>query len=171
MRLELRPRCAGSALQDRCAHHDFARRALVRRRARALGRVWVRQALADGVTCLSMVALAPRATLPASDGHCLTSMALEQSGHDRPAELCNVLSGGHLAGRRRCKWQRGGWTVLPRQPRKVTEVTHAVWSYSRAHVYSVWVTHPIAMFAGFMSWRDRRRLRTGNKPAGSGRIA
>lgn len=54
---------------------------------------------------------------------------------------------------------------------KLTEVTHALWSYSRAHVYSVWVTHPMAMFGGFMSWRERRRSRTGNKPAGSRRIA
>jgi hypothetical protein len=33
---------------------------------------------------------------------------------------------------------------------KLTEVSESVWLYSRAHAYSVMITHPLAIFAGFM---------------------
>ena len=33
---------------------------------------------------------------------------------------------------------------------KLTEVSEAVYNYSRIHVYSVWITHPLAMVAGLI---------------------
>ena len=42
-----------------------------------------------------------------------------------------------------------------------TEVSEAVYNYSRIHVYSVWITHPLAMAAGwFLSSLDSKN-RTG----------
>jgi hypothetical protein len=79
--------------------------------------------------------------------------------------VANWLGGDAVNGK-----EEGGRYYLANHG-KLTEVTHAVWSYSRAHVYSVFVTHPIAMFAGFMSSREKRRSRTGNKQAGVGPIA
>ena len=44
---------------------------------------------------------------------------------------------------------------------KTKEVSEAVYNYSRIHVYSVWITHPLAMAAGwFLSSLDRKN-RTG----------
>ena len=40
---------------------------------------------------------------------------------------------------------------------QLTEVSAAVWQYSRIHVYSIWVTHPLAMFAAWRSNRAERR--------------
>jgi hypothetical protein len=40
---------------------------------------------------------------------------------------------------------------------KLTEVSEAVWLYSRAHVFSLWVTQPVALVALVMHHRTRRR--------------
>ena len=40
---------------------------------------------------------------------------------------------------------------------KLTETTQAVFTYSRLHVYSLWITHPLGMLAGLFcrKWRKR----------------
>jgi hypothetical protein len=40
---------------------------------------------------------------------------------------------------------------------KLTEVSELVWRYSQAHVYSVWITHPMAILAGFIHQRASRK--------------
>jgi hypothetical protein len=44
-----------------------------------------------------------------------------------------------------------------------TEVSQAVFKYSKLHVYSVWITHPLALLGGFFLNRERKRQQT--KPA------
>jgi len=44
---------------------------------------------------------------------------------------------------------------------KKTEVSEAVFNYSRIHVYSVWITHPLAMVAGLILSRLNGQDRTG----------
>ena len=36
---------------------------------------------------------------------------------------------------------------------RYTEVSQATYDYSRAHTHSVWVTHPLAIFAAFAATR------------------
>lgn len=40
---------------------------------------------------------------------------------------------------------------------RLTEVTRSVWLYSRAHAYSLWITHAVAIAALALRWRMRRR--------------
>ena len=39
---------------------------------------------------------------------------------------------------------------------KLTEVSEALWNYSRWHVYSTWVTHSLAFLAAFLYFRARK---------------
>ncbi len=45
---------------------------------------------------------------------------------------------------------------------KYTEVSRAVFDYSKWHVYSVWITHPLAFIAGFWYYRLRDQARPDN---------
>jgi hypothetical protein len=45
---------------------------------------------------------------------------------------------------------------------KKTEVSEAVFNYSRIHVYSVWITHPLALLSGFILSSMTRQNRAGN---------
>src|SRR5579872_2310848 len=48
------------------------------------------------------------------------------------------------------------WGVRTESGRKVyTEVTEPVFTYSRWHVYSLWVTWPLVMAAGFARYKKR----------------
>ena len=40
---------------------------------------------------------------------------------------------------------------------KLTEVSESVWNYSKWHVYSVWVTHPLGLLAAFLYLRLRKQ--------------
>jgi hypothetical protein len=42
---------------------------------------------------------------------------------------------------------------------KLTEVSRAVWMYSRAHSYSLFVTHPIGILAVVLAQRGRKPRR------------
>jgi len=44
-----------------------------------------------------------------------------------------------------------------------TEVSRSVFEYSRFHVYSVWVTHPLAMFGGYLLYCEKKKQKA--KPA------
>lgn len=47
---------------------------------------------------------------------------------------------------------------------KLTEVSHAVFTYSRIHCYTLFVTHPLALVFGFLFYkqtRQREALRAG----------
>ena len=39
---------------------------------------------------------------------------------------------------------------------RYTEVSAGISNYSKWHVYSTWVTHPLAFAAGFWYWRIKR---------------
>ena len=39
---------------------------------------------------------------------------------------------------------------------RYTEVSAGIFNYSRWHVYSTWVTHPLAFAAGYWYWRIKR---------------
>ena len=43
---------------------------------------------------------------------------------------------------------------------RYTEVNEEIFNYSRWHVYSLWVTHPLAFIAGY--WYYRIKSKTGN---------
>jgi hypothetical protein len=38
---------------------------------------------------------------------------------------------------------------------KYTEVGQAVFDYSKWHVYSTWITHPLGLLAGYLYFRTR----------------
>jgi hypothetical protein len=38
---------------------------------------------------------------------------------------------------------------------RFTEVSEAVFTYSKWHVYSTWVTHPLAFIAGYWYYRNK----------------
>jgi hypothetical protein len=42
---------------------------------------------------------------------------------------------------------------------KLTEVSRAVWNYSRIHTMSIWITHPIGIFGGggLMVYAQRKK--------------
>ncbi|HSI13831.1 MAG TPA: hypothetical protein VK961_17430 [Chthoniobacter sp.] len=40
---------------------------------------------------------------------------------------------------------------------KLTEVSHAAFNYSRIHCYSIFVTHPLALFFGLMYFTQIRQ--------------
>ena len=42
---------------------------------------------------------------------------------------------------------------------RYTEVNAGISNYSKWHVYSTWVTHPLALAAGFWYWRIKRGAR------------
>jgi hypothetical protein len=48
---------------------------------------------------------------------------------------------------------------------KDTEVSRAVFNYSRIHVYSVWITHPLAIAAGFVLSSLQSQNRSGKDRA------
>ena len=41
-----------------------------------------------------------------------------------------------------------------------TEVSRSVFDYSKLHVYSVWVTHPLAFFGGYLLCCDEKKRKT-----------
>jgi len=43
-----------------------------------------------------------------------------------------------------------------------TEVSRRVFTYSRWHAYSVWVTHPAALIAAYLASRSRREKAAGS---------
>jgi hypothetical protein len=43
---------------------------------------------------------------------------------------------------------------------RLTEVSEAVWQYSRIHSASVWVTHPLALLCGFLLVRELQHGRS-----------
>ena len=45
------------------------------------------------------------------------------------------------------------------------EVSSSVFEYSRIHTYSVWVTHPLAMFGAFLLIADKKRQGKISRPA------
>ena len=47
---------------------------------------------------------------------------------------------------------------------KETEVSAAVFNYSRIHVYSVFITHPLAIVCGIILGSMERNNRTGKDP-------
>src|SRR5689334_6962887 len=51
---------------------------------------------------------------------------------------------------------------------KTTEVSEAVYNYSRIHVYSVWITHPLAMFAGLILSSLNGQNRAGKQGVSTG---
>ena len=48
---------------------------------------------------------------------------------------------------------------------KETEVSEAVYSYSRIHTYSVWITHPLAIASGWILSTLNSQNRTGKDRA------
>jgi len=40
---------------------------------------------------------------------------------------------------------------------KLTEVSHAAFTYSRIHCYTLFVTHPLALVFGFLFYRQTRQ--------------
>ena len=51
---------------------------------------------------------------------------------------------------------------------KSTEVSEAVYNYSRMHDYSVWITHPLAMVAGLILSSLNGQNRTGKGRTSTG---
>ena len=41
----------------------------------------------------------------------------------------------------------------------LTETTHAIFVYSQVHAISVCITHPLALFGGWLSTRSKRKKR------------
>lgn len=48
---------------------------------------------------------------------------------------------------------------------RLTEVSQAVFAYSRWQALSLFVTHPLGMAAGWYLWKRRNRLHTGKSSA------
>ena len=39
---------------------------------------------------------------------------------------------------------------------RLTEVSQSIFTYSRIHTYSIFITHPIAMLAGFIGYKIKK---------------